>query len=149
MDQFISESCKGQKCRCGEPAVKKIREVIMHDDPNQIRHPFTQYVCEKHFDEVLRPYLFSPNKTSKQIGGYAPGGYVCHCCRCGVQYLGDKRSFQCARCANEDVKIEAFFIEVLQFLSDKHEIKLTGQQLLDEYRKYIYNTFIKEYRDKK
>jgi len=54
---FVSASCEGEKCRCGKPAVKKIEEVIMWDDPNKMRHPFTQYVCKEHFDEVMRPYL--------------------------------------------------------------------------------------------
>ncbi len=31
--------------------------------------------------------------------GWAPGGYVCRCSRCGSDFAGDKRAYQCADCA--------------------------------------------------
>lgn len=57
LNDFVSKSCNGEKCRCGQPATKKIEETIFWDDPDKERHPFTQYVCQVHFDEVMRPYL--------------------------------------------------------------------------------------------
>lgn len=33
------------------------------------------------------------------IGGYAPGNYQCKCCRCGKQFVGDKRAVECEPCA--------------------------------------------------
>lgn len=34
-----------------------------------------------------------------QRGGWAPGGYACHCVKCFCAYSGDKRSTMCADCA--------------------------------------------------
>lgn len=33
------------------------------------------------------------------IGGYAPGEYICRCYRCGEQFIGDKRAYECEKCA--------------------------------------------------
>lgn len=59
MVHFVSGSCRGEKCgmcyRHGgdSPATHKVGEEIMHDDPNPIRHNFTQYVCCDHFEQIL------------------------------------------------------------------------------------------------
>lgn len=34
-----------------------------------------------------------------QMGGWAKGDYMCKCLDCEKEYLGDKRSWQCAKCA--------------------------------------------------
>jgi len=39
----IHPCCEGEICRCGEKATHKIAEVIQ--DPEDIRHEFTAYVC--------------------------------------------------------------------------------------------------------
>ncbi len=31
--------------------------------------------------------------------GWAPGGYVRPCLSCGKEFIGEKRSYQCAQCA--------------------------------------------------
>lgn len=49
-EEFVSKFCQGEKCYCGKAAVKKIEEVIFEDDPKSLRHPFTQYVCQEHFE---------------------------------------------------------------------------------------------------
>lgn len=33
--------------------------------------------------------------------GYAPGGYMCNCLRCGDQFTGDKRAWHCLPCAEQ------------------------------------------------
>jgi hypothetical protein len=33
-----------------------------------------------------------------RIGGFATGSYSCKCKRCGIEYIGDKRSFYCLEC---------------------------------------------------
>ena len=33
--------------------------------------------------------------------GWGPGNYTCNCCKCGANYLGEKRSIECADCAYE------------------------------------------------
>jgi len=59
-EPFVSGTCIGEKCSvCSEPATHKIGEEIPSDDPNPNRHNFTNYVCERHFNMVLRPYLCS------------------------------------------------------------------------------------------
>jgi hypothetical protein len=60
---WVSASCEGEKCgicwRAGAvgtlaaPATHKVGEEIFHDDPNQMRHNFTQYVCCSHFKQIF------------------------------------------------------------------------------------------------
>ena len=55
----------GQKngfARCGDQAKHRVSEEIMHDDPNQIRHPLTSYLCCNHYGRCM---------------GYA---YACYAC---------------------------------------------------------------------
>jgi hypothetical protein len=54
-DRFVSKSCRGKKCYCGEPAEHKIGEVIQWDDPRQFRHLLTSYVCHRHFVKIMGP----------------------------------------------------------------------------------------------
>lgn len=52
--KFISGSCIGEVCSvCGKDATHKIGEEIFRDDPNQMRHNFTAYVCCEHFQLVF------------------------------------------------------------------------------------------------
>lgn len=39
------------------------------------------------------------NDSRPQRGLWAPGNYLNKCGTCGVQYIGDKRSMDCADCA--------------------------------------------------
>jgi hypothetical protein len=49
-----SECCIGENCRiCGRPAAHKVEEVIFDDDPDVHRHPFTAYLCCRHFAAVM------------------------------------------------------------------------------------------------
>ena len=50
---FVSECCEGARCMCGQPAVRKIAEVVFHDDPLPGRHELTAYVCADHFIMVM------------------------------------------------------------------------------------------------
>ena len=51
---FVSGSCKGEICSvCGKPATNKLEETIFWDDPNQMRHPLTAYVCREHFRMIV------------------------------------------------------------------------------------------------
>lgn len=60
----VSMYCKGEECHCGQPAVQKIEQVIFDDMP--IAHPLVQYVCQRCFDRVLRPYN-EPKETWSDI----------------------------------------------------------------------------------
>lgn len=62
---FVSRYCEGETCHCGQPSVRKIEESIQDDDPYQARHPYTQYVCQLHFDKALRPYLFVSHDSNE------------------------------------------------------------------------------------
>jgi hypothetical protein len=63
MNHFVSESCRGELCgmcyRAGEtvPATHKVGEEIPDDTPVPMgyRHNLTQYVCCKHFGEIVGP----------------------------------------------------------------------------------------------
>jgi uncharacterized protein YuzE len=51
---FTPASARGEKCRmCGQPAQRKVEEVIFSDDPMEMRHPYTAYVCLEHFNEIM------------------------------------------------------------------------------------------------
>lgn len=51
---YVCKCCRGEKCRmCGEPAVKKVDEVIFPDDPYQNRHELTAYLCMGCFKKVM------------------------------------------------------------------------------------------------
>lgn len=55
-EPWVSASCRGETCSmCGEPAVAKVGEEIMSDDPHPHRHNLTAYVCPKHFGEIFGP----------------------------------------------------------------------------------------------
>lgn len=51
---------------CGDPAVAKVGEEIMHDDPNHNRHNFTAYLCEPHARWVL--FGDPPTPTGTVLG---------------------------------------------------------------------------------
>lgn len=52
-------------------------------------------------------FLSSPKEEKAEpkypIGGYAPGHYMCTCCTCKNNFMGDKRAVQCEPCALETV----------------------------------------------
>ncbi len=59
----VSKHCKGEKCACGEDATHKIAEEIQIEPAvsklgiPMARHPYTAYVCCRHFNSAVRPYL--------------------------------------------------------------------------------------------
>lgn len=53
--QFVSDACAGEKCWCGQRAVRKVEEVIFFDDPLPHRRPFAAYICREHFDQMMHP----------------------------------------------------------------------------------------------
>ncbi len=55
--QFMSKYCIGERCMCcGEQAVEKVEQVVFDDHPYPNHHPYTGYLCRKHFEMVLMPY---------------------------------------------------------------------------------------------
>ena len=42
---FVSATCGGETCRCGQPATHKVGEEIAFDEPVKQRHNLTAYVC--------------------------------------------------------------------------------------------------------
>jgi hypothetical protein len=67
---FVSRSCGGHTCRCGNPATHKVGEEIPWDDPastteaakrgllGQQRHNFTAYVCCTCFRNIMGDAVF-------------------------------------------------------------------------------------------
>lgn len=53
MIEFLPASCRGERCRCGSPAVAKVEEHVFDDDPAPYRHPLTAYLCREHFVDVM------------------------------------------------------------------------------------------------
>jgi len=49
----LSKACVGETCWCGAPAVKKVGEEIMFDDPTPARHNLTAYVCAAHYAQMM------------------------------------------------------------------------------------------------
>lgn len=62
----VSGSCTGEVCRMCLPAkvaaTHKVGEEISHDDPLQVRHNLTAYVCCTHFREILGPAVPCPQE---------------------------------------------------------------------------------------
>lgn len=85
------------------------------------------------------------NNNEYPVGGYAPGSYYAKCTSCGKEFQGDKRAFQCESCGRTSEKFNEYIKEVLQFVSNKHEMGKTGEELLNEYHKHIFGEFIKKY----
>lgn len=52
--------------------------------------------------KALKPLL---RDGRPPVGGWAPGGYLDHCRKCGKVFIGDKRATECADCAHGE-KIE-------------------------------------------
>jgi hypothetical protein len=52
---FVSETCEGEICWCGKPAVRKVGEEFAYDEPNPERHNLTRYICAYHFAELMGP----------------------------------------------------------------------------------------------
>ena len=52
---FVSETCEGETCWCGKPAVRKVGEEFADDEPNPARHNLTRYICAHHFAELMGP----------------------------------------------------------------------------------------------
>lgn len=51
---FVSGSCQGVRCACGQDATHKVGEEIAHDDPSQgYRHNLTAYVCCQCFVNIV------------------------------------------------------------------------------------------------
>jgi hypothetical protein len=54
-ERFVSSACLGERCFCGAPGEHKVEETIQFDDPFPQRHPFTAYVCHRHFCQFMGP----------------------------------------------------------------------------------------------
>jgi hypothetical protein len=54
-DKDFTPACaQGELCMiCRAPAQRKVEENIFDDDPMPIRHPYTAYLCLKHFNLVM------------------------------------------------------------------------------------------------
>jgi hypothetical protein len=68
------------------------------------------------------------------IGGYAPGNYWNKCGTCNVEFIGDKRAYQCEPCGT---KSQAEY-DALTEEEKEERIKRNVE---------VYNQFIKEVRD--
>lgn len=66
---FISASCAGEFCTCGRPAVRKVEEAIMSDDPHRNRHPYTAYVCADHYAYIMGPRAARGLTTTPPVVG--------------------------------------------------------------------------------
>lgn len=80
---FLSESCIGEKCKCGENATHKVGEQISSSDPSYgQRHEFTAYVCCECFCKLLGTYEWCG--LTKKIDF---GGRLCPICGKGCMIL--------------------------------------------------------------
>lgn len=80
---WVSASCGGEECgMCLRllglrvQATHKVEETIFHDDPNQMRHNYTQYVCCDHFKQVFGPWTHreeAMGKSEPEIVGRPQG----------------------------------------------------------------------------
>jgi hypothetical protein len=64
-DRFISGCCEGERCFCGAEATHKVEETIFYDDPFPNRHPFTAYICDEHFGQIMGEHWTSMLKDAR------------------------------------------------------------------------------------
>lgn len=69
---FISATCEGERCFCGQPAVRKVGEEMAYDEPNVVRHNLTSYVCAEHYTIIMGP------AGARQLGLYAERKFAVH-----------------------------------------------------------------------
>lgn len=69
---FISDTCAGETCWCGQPAVRKVGEEFAPDEPNPIRHNLTRYICAEHYAQLMGP------AGARQVGLYAERRFEVH-----------------------------------------------------------------------
>lgn len=51
---------------------------------------------------MAREITYSDNTAGNfRLNVFATGSYMCTCRKCGLQYIGDKRSMRCLKCAIE------------------------------------------------
>lgn len=80
---FVSKSCVGEFCFCGEPATHKLAETIMWDDPQPSRHPLTTYICQDHFRQIMGPAAeFGPTPNLYPVGCGVHPWYKTTCLSC-------------------------------------------------------------------
>lgn len=48
---------------------------------------------------------WKPEDKRSPRRGWAPGGYVCGCVKCGEQFTGEKRAYHCADCAYASITV--------------------------------------------
>jgi len=74
--EFISGQCHGETCPCGNKITQfKVVQHIFDDDPNQIQHGLSQYLCEDCFYRLMvwdRPYSIQTDVKNKfkEMFGY-------------------------------------------------------------------------------
>lgn len=68
MKHFVSKSTIDERCSiCGEPATHKVGEIIPHDDPFNLRHNFTAYVCCDHFKQIFGGAVFCEKESGSRL----------------------------------------------------------------------------------
>ena len=55
VNRFVSEICRGEKCRCGKDAEHKVEEAAYDDDPFPFRIPLVTYICHDCFVGLMGP----------------------------------------------------------------------------------------------
>ncbi len=93
---FVSCSCGGERCYCGNDATHKVGEEIPHDEKDSypeplkglsIRHNFTQYVCCQCFTNIMGNAVFCdytrPAKIERDVVERAKVVRESYCLVCG------------------------------------------------------------------
>lgn len=115
MTHFVSATTHGTTClHCGEHATHKVGEEIAFDDPHQIRHNLTAYVCCQLFSYIMgmmtscpvtevtrekqQPYISDGGATVIGITEELPRGG----CQQFVSEVGMTRSVSCCDSCHDD-----------------------------------------------
>jgi hypothetical protein len=79
MSHFVSATCRGHRCWCGQEATHKVGEEIPPDDPVPARHNLTSYICCTHFLQLMGPssgcFLPRTDRSERWGGGPRPLGW--------------------------------------------------------------------------
>jgi hypothetical protein len=96
MGHFVSVTCRGHRCWCGQEATHKVGEEIPPDDPVPARHNLTSYICCGHYRQLMGPAVacpvFPPTCPDCSDTGFVMNPPYVEYCRCqmGTEKLNRK-----------------------------------------------------------
>jgi len=75
-------------------------------DSHKICKVFARRIREAMLLQQIDKAIAADQFRARLNKGYAPGDYMCHCLKCGIGFIGDKRAASCMACADAAIAAE-------------------------------------------